>query len=632
MLAPILLKTAISSSRGKTRRNMRVSAIFAWTATASLLLLAGCTSCDPTPVPFQSHAGETDTPATPAAPAATFQPSEGTNLPDGTADFAIEGARVTLPGQQLRAALPVDFDADGDRDALVVAVDANGVAKLFATTRVDAAFQNTSELGTLFTPSEGCSVQRFVLRHFAPHIVVATYEGSCADPTRPFAPEYSLVGVSASPNVRERFGVAPASGLSRKAVMLAFRAQDKDGDGNEDLLVDVRASGNERESSPVLTLTYFDRPSGLARDAHEPEATLLSWMAETRTRANRRNTQFVASMSERVLDFHAAICRESGEARVRVGDALGVSCGNSAAASNAFVQVIKERARTRELDTVLALWDRMSGHGYALSDAQRTEVTNALRGVTPDEQVRLIEGPRRNVASSDIPRVSTLGFLPSGTEMILRGSAPQVFDTATNATRDGDDSMVDTHVSDPSHALVVASVHRTCQGFEMIIARGDAYGGVGTSALLVAETPPAGTPCPLPAALARDTGGFVVLGWAPQGVVTRRGSELYVTPLDSGGAVAAPTFILGNGMPAPAPVASGAMASNGRAFVQATPLGVLVSILSPERRTVLLRPAEWETLGASAHDLAISDDLSRVAFMAGDRTFVLLRGEAPAAP
>lgn len=539
---------------------------------------------------------------------------------------------MSLPGMHIRSVLPVDFDGDGDRDALLVAIDANGVAKIVSSTRVDAAFQPPAELGTLFAPIDGCTAQRFLLRHFAPHLVVATYEATCADPTKQVSPDYVLVGVGASPSVRERFAVTPPTSGNALPVTVAFRAQDQDGDGNEDLLVDVDADGSLPDSAPPLTLTYFDRPSGLARDAHEPEATLLRWMAETRTRANRRNAEFVTKMSARVLAFHGAICRESREARLRVGDSVGVSCGNSAAATSAFVQTVKDRARTRDVHEILRLWDRMRDHGYTLSDAERTDVTTAVRAVPSDEPVQLIEGPRRSVPASDVPRMSALGFTPTGTELILRGTAPQVFDFAGGTTRDGDDSMVDTFVSDPSHALIVADVHRTCQGFELSIARGDQYRGTGTSALLVAESPPPGSPCPLPAALAHDDGGFSVLGWAPQGVITRRGSDVYVTSLDSNGAMVTPTLALGVDMPAPAPVPSGALASHGRAYVVATPLGLLVEVLAPSRRSILLRPVEWESLGGTAHDVAISDDLTHVAFMIGDRTFVLARGQGPAAP
>ncbi len=165
------------------------------------------------------------------------------------------------------------------------------------------------------------------------------------------------------------------------------------------------------------------------------------------------------------------------------------------------------------------------------------------------------------------------------------------------------------------------------------VVEGVVVGGYAAEPLIAPAAPPQGARCEagkdaLPEASRRDEGGWRLLGWAPQGAVVARGAALRVVSLGAGGTATGDATLLQDGVPSPAPLASGAMNPDGTAHAWATPFGVVVHERAPRGRVVLLRPEGWATSGARAGDVAVSSDARHLA-VAIDGTVHLLERAAP---
>jgi hypothetical protein len=617
--------------RAKKARQMNLRRLFFLGTLSLAALTAGCSSCEPTPVPFQSEAGHSETNAQQNTPAATpsFAAVDGNDLPEGTQTFSVEGSAVTVPGRSVRSVLPIDLDRDGDRDAVLVAVDAQGAAALLVASREGTSFRAATQLGAMPTTTPGCMVNRYALRHFSAHFVLATLTETCPEGTMAMPQPYVIVSVGGTPSIRERFTLIASTREGAERAQISFRAEDKDGDQNEDLLVDVQITPVDLPDAAPLTLTYFDRPSGLARDTHEPEATLLRLMAETRARAHRNDAAFAAAAARRVAALHSTICRESGESRLRVGDAIGLVCGASAAAGSAGVTLVKIAAASNSAREALTVAERLANPGYTLTRADRTALDAAMAQLHSDEDVRLITGPSVSVVAPTEARLSALAFSADGRSILVRGTSPLTFDLETQTASAADAGAEDIRIYDVSHTFSIADIHRNCEGYALGIVRGDGLAvGAVADALIFPAPPPQGAACPLSRALRQDDGDFIVLGWAPQGVVVTRDDKTYVVPIGENGQPLGPASQLAQGMPAPAPLTPGAVSANGHAYVTASSIGFFVTIAAPIARRLFLRPSEWSSLPGEVSAAAVSEDAMQVAFVKGGKLYVFTRQSA----
>src|SRR6185295_11969163 len=88
------------------------------------------------------------------------------------------------------------------------------------------------------------------------------------------APVTWLVALAAPPRLRDRIVLLPADARAPGDVAIGVRIADVDGDGRDDVRLDVGVTARQGDTPQTVTLTWLDRPAGLARDTHEPEATL----------------------------------------------------------------------------------------------------------------------------------------------------------------------------------------------------------------------------------------------------------------------------------------------------------------------------------------------------------------------
>ncbi len=647
------------------RRDWRLSSL----AASLLLTLTGCSDCGAShTVPFRADAG----PATVAAPlpppaAAAFIPFDGVGLPEGTRQLGVEGAPVRVSAGSLRCALPIDLEGDGDRDALLVTSDDAGAASLSEAVRDGAAFAVTRALGALPLPA-GCTLEAAALRAVslsyatvvltprcppsatAATPVVPTAPGSPTTPVLPAPagtpsaapglvtglPITFIVSLGADPRVRERVQALPEAGRAPGAVVVAVRIEDRDADGSDDVIFDVDVTPPGATAATRVSLPWLERPSGLARDTHEPEAQLAERVTRAK-RALRRNPDNALALAREVLALHSAVCREPGLARLAFGGSDGVPCRTSAAAGAAAAIAAQALAKKGELLAALDAWATLERPGTTVSRADRDAARHALEAMPAEPGATWRPGPTHSYRGGPDARLSALAFSPAGEALLLRGgpaaSSWSVADEVVGAAPPEAGNIL---VRDPSEQLAIVDVHRTCRGFSLGIVHtanvveGVVVGRYLSEPLLAPAPTPQGARCvdgegTLPEASRLDAGGYLVLGWAPQGAVVAHGAEVRVVPLDASGAAIGEASVLAEGTPAPAPFTAGAATADGSAYAYSTPFGVVLRVLSPRAQLVLLRPEGWAAAEGAAGDVAVSSDARHVAVEKGGIVYLISR-------
>jgi hypothetical protein len=622
---------------------------------------------------------------------------------------------------ELRALLAIDVDGDGDRDALLLIGRAGAAraepiapsrtgppppAAMLALARRDGTRFGPPRvvaplpLGTGATSGGSCEVGTASIRTVARALAAVTVEPHCATSVPGSVPDTNsmgappapvplsaappvtwLVALGPEPRVRESFGTLPAEGRAPGEVTLEVRAEDRDADGTEDVVVVVGIVG-EGLPNPVRTeLPWLDRPGGLARDTREPEAQWLA-VAQRAKATLRRSPATALADARAVLVSHAAICRESGAPRLLVGGGEGVACRSSAAAGLAAAVAAQALARQGDVLGALEAWTSLDAPGRTVARVDRDAARRALETMPAEPGTTMRAGPSHRHRGGPDVRLPAATFLPDGSGLLLRGSSPSRWIEATGEVvawsgggaggatdtagvgdgtgmagqgddavggsalrgepggRDGGIDAGDVLVRDPTGRFAVVDVHRTCAGFALGIAaaaqvvEGVLVGRYHAEPLIAAAPPPAGSRCgpmatergarAIPESARFDPGGYVVLGWAPQGVVVARAGAVRVVPLDEGARPAGDATDLPAGTPAPAPLPAGVATPDGRLYAVATPFGVVVhDVVS--RRVALVRPPQWSTTPGDASDAAIAPDGRRIAVVKGERVLLLQR-------
>ncbi len=637
----------------------------AWAA-----LFAACSECGGShAVPFRADAGQAATtgatPPTPSAPA-PFVPYDGLSVAPGTRALPVDGAPLEVGGRLLAAVAPVDLDADGDRDAIVVSVDDAGMPSLEMVPRTPPHFGAPRPLGPLAL-GPGCMLEAAALRVLAPSFALATLTPRCtsalpaqpanlpnpfgfgakpppvappaapSDATSPdTTPRLFLVALGTTPRLRERFVALPEPGREPGTVALALRIADRDADGNDDVVLDVSLTLPGAAAPTQLALPWLERPGGLARDTQEPEAQLAERAARAK-RALRRDPDGALALAREVLALHGALCREPGRARLGVGTSEGIPCRASAAAGLAAATAAQALARKGDVLAALEAWETLERPGATVSRTDREATRRALATMPAEAGVTWREGPAHAFAGGPDQRLSSLAFTPAGDALVLRGGTrASTWSLADGAVTPAPPEQGEVLLREPGGALAIVDVHRTCRGYVLgIVPASSVVAGVFVGAytaepLVAAAPPPPGARCDaatnaLPAASRRDDGGFRVLGWAPQGALVAQGAMLRVVSLAPGGVPNGDVTLLEEGVPAPAPLPAGAIDASGAAHAWATPFGVVVHERGPRARVALLRPEGWAEVGATAGDVAISPDARSVAVAVGGTVRLMAR-------
>ncbi len=603
-----------------------------WILPAFMLLTSACSSCGEGAVPFRLDAGPQSTregnDRSGDRPRTNASRPAGRTFPDGTPRVDVEGAAIAVDGS-IRALWADDVDEDGDRDALLIASDREGSIRVSFYRREAAAFEQPRLIGS--TPAApGCNASEPALEVLGTEWLLARASTVCETHPAGSRRDTWIIGIARTPRALEQLTILDAEGRAPGNVALALSHADKDADGHEDLVVTASVQ-NEGEAAVTVELPWLDRPSGLARDSAEPERTFGDRAREA-LRVLRREPANALAISRGVLTLHEVLCREPGRARLRVGTSDGLSCGSSEGAGRAATTVVRAHAVQGQILEALAAMERIEQPaGLQINDERRQAARDAIAQAPATAGVVLREGPPHAPPAWSALHLSALAFLDED-RLLLRGETPRVWNIATNTFTNAAAESAELRILDPSRAFAVAAVERRCAGHVLRIVRaeaiaaGQAMGGTHSLPLLSSRDPPAGAPCPdLSPALRRDSGGFHVLGWAPQGVVAAHGADIVVVPLDVSAQPAGAPAVISDGTPPPAPLPIGAITEDGRFFVELRGLGVVRHRVAPTRETTLLWPEGWAAREGTPSDPAVSPSGRRVALLRAGRVLVLER-------
>lgn len=556
-----------------------------------------------------------------------FVPLVGDRPAIGTRALAIEGAPLESAEADVRSLLAEDFDSDGDRDALMLRVDDNSAAHVAFTRRDGSAFGAITMLGTALEARPGCTVATAELSTVSPTYAVARTARTCSEGENDEA--LWIISVDGTPRVHEQVVLLPPEGRTVGDVTVGLRVSDRDTDGRLDVVLDVEVTTEDGGAAARASMAWLDRPSGLARDTAEPEASLGA-VADAAHEALERDPVRAVSEARRALSLHAVLCREGGAPRVRFGTADGLSCGASAAAGKAAAVAAAGLARGGAVFDALDAVARLDHDGYRVSRPDRRLANQAIAEMATTDGVSAWSGPTVTLPPGPAVRLPALAFLDDS-QLLVHGTPPRVIDlSAPDSPPTTPHQGTSEVLIDPSGRFAVTAIERTCDGYVLTVVRaGDVVAGVVAgrpvaTPLLSPRAPPPGSRCPtLPADVRRDDGGYRVVGWAPQGVVAVRGSETRVVPLTVEGQPAGSPRLLGDGDPTPAPILGGGATSDGAAYALSTPHGIAVHRRGEASQTVLLKPDGWESGGVSALDVVVSPGLDRVAYVRSGRVHTL---------
>jgi hypothetical protein len=442
---------------------------------------------------------------------------------------------------------------------------------------------------------------------------------------------YWIVTLERLPRVLDRLQVLPPGpGLAGGKMSLLLSAAERDEDSHPDIVARVQLGAPGGGDPMEVELVWLNRPGGLARDPVQPEQA----MAKQADRAAwwlKRNADKALSAAGRALLLHAALCRESGAARLVTGDVAGLSCGRSPALGRAEAVTCAALAKKGDIPGALQAHARLEQPAIRLYPRDRTLADRALGAVTLTTGVTWRQGPEVGPFTGPRVRLSGLGFLREDV-LLVRGPSAFSYRLSDESREQMQPDAGDLLVRDPSGRFAVVEIARSCEGYHLQIAQasrvvaGVVAGPIVSRPLIEKKLAPSGAACrSLPANLRADQGGYRVLGWTPRGVVLSGGGKsLVVVPLDGQAQPAGEVRQLGETEQPPGPLAAGACTADGRFLAQVTPAGIAITQRFPRRQAWLLRPEGWPA--AQARELTVSPSGNRIALVRAGRIHIAERG------
>jgi len=181
-------------------------------------------------------------------------------------------------------------------------------------------------------------------------------------------------------------------------------------------------------------------------------------------------------------------------------------------------------------------------------------------------------------------------------------------------------------VVDPSGRFRASRVGRSCAAYVVELAALDPilHGPPRLAVIAPLDAPrcAAGAQSAIEAA---EDGGFVPLGWAPQGLLLSRRDELWVVPLTDDARPAGAPFRVAPGTLPPAPVNGPAIERDGTRYITVLAEGVVLHTLGPEPSLTLLRPPGWSEVSGdtSVRGLALAAGANAVVVQRGAAVYLL---------
>lgn len=529
---------------------------------------------------------------------------ESPDLPVGEAfgpdqaEVPMGDAALVLDSGYALGALRVDLDGAEPVDAIVVSSDTREV-------RVQAAFARglgvTSVAVDAFRVPEDCITPKSALEQLSPSLAAVRVDHECKDGRRT---NVWVLTIEAQPRVRERITVLPPNPRSDVPIDIALSVQDRDADGYDDVVAEVRVGQVD------VPLTWLNRPGGFARDTSQPEATfrLLADDAWAFLDSDPKSSE---TRALDVLAAFVALCRESGAARIGLMGAQGIQCQQSNAAARAVavaaVSAIRRGLFVRALE-IQRWWNSGTMQPPAEERALVRDAWSKAKASRPATW-RVVDA-QSATASLQFTNEDTL---------VIDGLSPKSVALGTGAKTRLSGSQVPPAIRSPDGRFAVRGVRVTCAGFEAEV--GPVL-GKGTHRVSI-ERRPGTIPCQTPIDRPASVFEWAVIGWAPQGLVCAAGDRLRVVPVNQLAKPAGQPIDLRPSSPLPAPIAGARVTPSGSRYVIPHDEGVVVRQWGRGGGGLWLRPADWAAVPGTLRSVAISPSGTRIAVQKGNEIRLL---------
>lgn len=525
-------------------------------------------------------------------------------LPVGTAfapnqvEVQVAESTLVLKAGYALAALQLDLDGNEPTDALVVSADPQEV-------RLQAAYPRgldvtARSIDSFLVPSH-CAEPAAEIRQLSESLVGVRVDHVCETGKRS---NFWLVTIEAQPRVRERVTVLPPNDRSTAPVDLELHVEDRDADGYEDVVANVRIGETE------VPLAWLNRPGGFARDASQPEATLRE-LADGAWELLDSDPVGSRKRALAVLDAFVALCRESGAARIGLSGTHGLQCQQSPATARAVSVAIAGAIRRGSFVRALELQRWWEATATTPSPEERALVQAAWRKAKATATTTW-----RAVGTEGSP--ASLYFRDADT-LVVDSRSPRAIELSSGSETRLSEADVIPPVRDPEGRYAVRSVRVTCVGFEAEV------GPIRSKQThrVPIERRSGNAPCKTPIDRPASVFEWAVLGWAPQGLVAASGDLLRVVPLNAFAKPAGSPIDLSAGSPLPAPIRGARITADGSRYVIPHSEGVVVRDWRKGGAGLWLRPADWNSVPGELRSLAISPDGRRIAVQKGSEIRVL---------
>lgn len=559
-------------------------------------LLLGCSGRKQVPFGLEDAGALEEAPADEAGEAPEFPVGESFG-PDQVEIPVGESALVLQTGYAL-AALRLDLDGSEPLDAIVVSADPQNV-------RVQAAFQRgmsvvSQPIASFLVPAH-CTEPTAEIRQLSASLASVRVDHRCETGRRA---NLWVLTIEAQPRVRERITVLPPNESSKAAIELALGVEDRDADGYQDLVANVRVGTLE------VPLTWLNRPGGFARDASQPEAA-FRLLADDAWAFLDSDPSGSEKRAREVLDAYVALCRESGAARIGLAGTQGIQCQQSQAAARAVAVAMVAAIRRGTFVRALELQRWWSGTGMLPTAEEQALVQAAWQRAKASARAswKLVD---RESATAGL-------YFTDDDTLIIDGFAPKSVQLSTGVKTRLSKAEIVPSVRNPDGRFAARGVRVTCAGFEAEV--GPVL-GKRTHRVLI-ERRPGTIPCQTPIDRPASVFEWAVLGWAPQGLLAASGDLLRVVPLNELAKPAGRPVDLNPGNPLPAPIRGARITPDGARYVIPHTEGVVVRDWRRGGAGLWLRPTDWSAVPGELRALAISPDGKRVAVQKGSEIRLL---------
>jgi hypothetical protein len=543
-------------------------------------------------VPFGLQDAGTQTEAAAEAEEAEVELPVGTAFEPNQVEVPVAGSTLVLQVGYALASLQLDLDGNEAIDAIVVSADPQEV-------RLQAAYPRgldvTARRIDSFLVPNHCAQPTAEIRQLSASLVGVRVEHACETGKRA---NFWLTTVEAQPRVRERITVLPPNDRSLVPIDLELRVEDRDADGYDDVVANVRIGETD------IPLAWLNRPGGFARDVSQPEATLRE-LADAAWQSLDSDLSGAKKRALAVVDAFVALCRESGAARIGLSGTHGLQCQQSPAATRAVSVAVAAAIRRGRFVRALELqrwWERTA--------SQPTQ-----------EERELVQAAWRKAKAKTTATWRTVDSEGSSAHLYFRdvdtlvvdGRSPRAIDLNTGSKTRLSEADIVPPARDPEGRYAVRAVRATCIGFEAEL------GPVRSKQThrVPIDRRAGNVPCKTPIDRPASVFEWAVLGWAPQGLVVASGDLLRVIPLNAFAKPAGRPIDLNAGSPLPAPIRGARITADGSRYVIPHAEGIVVRDWRGGGAGLWLRPADWNAVPGELRSIAISPDGKRVAVQKG---------------